>query len=371
MTSFHVIRESASAEDLRLRREQAERHARCSNLRDTFHLPFPASAEEYVRRHGSQPNTQPSCDGENKNVLSKLPPEVLDLIFSKLSPAALATARYACRAWWTKIMSNWWILASVLDCEHSLVGGAGQWNERGEVRLRLLQRELDRQQAMYSDFNQPDDWPLRFRKRLMNFAIPQVCKHAHQKSSASKPRFISADFASIGRFVVLCVANTVGPAVTSQEIHYMAFYQIAYSGEPLYVGSLQCPSNNGILSITRVIETLPNKSWNLTMNVDGIARSYSIVPRRAYAKTDAPFNLEEQKTEIFQWPAAGETKLVNESSKFLPTPNKLWQILMYFPYTTVSIENSRLLQPIDLMHVRESDAFDYRAMLVAVSDTSR
>ena len=370
MTSFHVVRESASAKDFRWRREQAEHHARHASLRDTFHIPFPASATEYVRRHGSQSNTHPFHDEATGGVLSKLPLEVLDLIFSKLPPAALATARCTCRVWWTTIMSNRWILASVLDCEHWLPGGIGQRNEIQEARLRLLQRELDRQQAICSDDNQPNNWLLRFRRRIIHFAVPRVCKHAHQRYPMLKSRFVSVDFASTGRFVVLRVANSFGPAATSQQVHHVVFYQVAYSGEPLYVGCLPCPPNNGFLSITRVIEALPNKSWSLTINIDGIGRSYSIIPRRAYAKTDAPFDLEEQNTESIQGPGAGESKLVNESCNFLATPHKKWQILAYLPYTTVSTRDSPTLQPINLMHECKSDTFGHRAMLVDVSDTS-
>ena len=343
MTSFHVLRESESAKDLRLRRERAEHRARNSTLRDTFHLPFPASATEYVRRYGIQENVHNVCDKVNRKVLPKLPPEVLDLVFSKLSPAALATARCTCRAWWTMIMSNRWVLASVLHCEHSLAGGNGPWSEREEIHLRLLQKELDRQQAMCRNYNQPGYWPLRFRRRLMNFTIPSLCNHTQHEYSITNSRFVSADFASTGRFVVLRVANSVGPTVQPKEVHHIIFYQIAHSGEPLYVGSLPCPSSNGFLSMGQVIETRPKESWNLTIDFDGMGRSYTIVPREAYANTDAPFDLEGQKIESSELPGAGETGLPNDSSKSLPMPNKSWQVLMYLPYTMVSLGNARLL----------------------------
>lgn len=338
MTSFHVIRESESAKHLRQRRAQVEHDARYSNLRDTFHLPFPASATGYVDRHGSRQNKSSLGDEKNNDSLSKLPPEISDLILSKLSPAALAAARTTCRAWWTMIMSNTGILASVLGFEHPLAVRVDLRSGTYEVNLRRLQRDLDYERTIYSDHEHPGIWPLRFRRRVMDFSIPQVCKHVHGKYSISRSEFGSADFSTIGRFVVLLVSTSIETAASSQQVHSVVFYQIALSGEPLHVGSLPCP-RNGPLSVIRGIETRSNKSWSLTIGIDGSTRSYSIVTRGAYARTDAPFVLEELETESPPFADAQESNIVTQSSNYFATPKKLWQILTYIPYTTVSIVN--------------------------------
>lgn len=355
MTSFHVIRESESARDLRRRKEQAEHHARYSNLRDTFHPTFPASAIEYIKRHSSPQNTQLSYDADNTSDLVKLPPELIDLIFSKLSPAALVATRNTCRAWWTMIMGNAWILGSVLGFEHPPAVKVDQPNESNEAFLRLLQKELDHQSALYPEYMPPDIWPLRFRRRVMNFAIPQVCRHEHQKYSTSRSRFVSADFTNSGRFIVFLVTNSAVIAETSQQTHNMVFYQIAFSGEPLYVGTLRCSYSNGPLSIVGVIETQPNKSWSLTIDIEGNLRLYSVVTRKAYAKTDVPFVLEVQKTEIASFKVAKETNLVYEPLEYFPKPNKSWQILTCIHYDAVSMRDLQFFYFVDLKYARKSD----------------
>ncbi len=342
MTSFRVIRESESARALRRGREEAEHNARYSNLRDTFHLPFPASATEYVERHGSRQNKSSLCDEKNNDSLSKLPREISDLILSKLSPAALVAARTTCRAWWTMIMSNTWILASVLGFEHPLAVRVDLRSGNDEVNLRRLQKALDRQRTIYSDDEHPGIWPLHFRRRVMDFSIPQVCKHMNQKYSISGFEFGSAVFSVIGRFMVLLVNSAVETAATPQQAHSVVFYQIALSGEPLYVGSLPCPKRNGPLSVVRGVENRQNKSWSITIDIDGTTRSYSIATRGAYAKSDAPFVLAQLETENAPFADAQESNLVTESSNDFATPQKPWQILTiltYLPYTTVRIVN--------------------------------
>ena len=351
MTSFRVIRESESAKNLRRRREQA----RYSNLRDTFHPTFPASAIEYIQRYGLPYNTHLSYRAGNPSDLSKLPSELIDLIFSKLSPAALAAARNTCRTWWTMIMSNAWVLGSVLGLQHPPAVSFDQPSENNKPFLRLLQKELDRQSTVYSDNMPPDILPLRFRRRDMNFSIPQVCKHVHQKNTTSRSRFVSADFTTSGRFMVLLITNSAVIAETSQQTHNVIFYQIAFSGEPLYVGTLQCSNSNGSLSIIGVIETQPNKSWSLTIDIAGQLRSYSIVTREAYAKTDAPFILKMQKIEIAPFTAAKETNSVNAQLKYFPECNKSWQVLTCINYDTVSIRETHCFSFINLKYVCKSN----------------
>lgn len=332
MTSFRVIRESKSARALRQRREH---NARYSSLRDTFHLPFPASATEYVERHGSPQNKSSLCDEKNNDSLSILPHEISDLILSKLSPVALAAARTTCRAWWTMIMSNAWILASVLAFEHSLAVRDDMRSGNDEISLRRLQRHLDRERHMYTDYEHPDAWPLRFRRRVMDFSIPQVCKHVHQKYELSRSEFSFADFSTIGRFIVFLVTNMTETAAGSQQTQSVVFYQLALSGEPLYVGSLPCPKSIGPLSIVRGVETQPNKLWSITIGFGGTTMSYSIATREAYAKSDAPFVLTQLETELASIADGQGSNLVTESSNDFATPQKPWQILTYLPYTTV------------------------------------
>ena len=349
---------------LRGEREQGERHARYSELRDTFHPPFPASAIGYVRRYGSVRKNDATCDENETNTLGKLPPEIVDLIFSRLSPPALIAARATCRAWWRMIMRSVWVLASVLDCVHSPPGRLDQRHEYDEVRLRLLQKELDRQIAVYPGYRQPDIWPLRFRRRIVSFSNPEICKHVHQEYSTSRSRFVSADFTPVGRFMVLLVTNSAGTAPISQQTHNVVLYQIALSGQPLCVGSLPSPESDTRLNIVQGIETQPNKSWSLTIDIDGTARSYSIITREAYAKSDVPFILEEQKTE-------STLAVAQETNERSPVLKRLWQILIYLPYITVSIGNMHCFHFVTVVYGYKSNIWDPRGRLVGALERWR
>ncbi len=367
MTSFRVIRESESEKELRWKREQAEHHARYSNLRDTFHLPFPASAAEYVQRHGSRRNNHPLYDEKNKDSLSKLPPEVSDLILSKLSPAALVAARTTCRTWWTMIMGNRWILASVLGLKVSPAVRVDPRDGSNDAHLRRLQKELDSQMVKYSVDGHPDVWPLRFRQRVLNFSIPPICKHAHQEYSISGSEFISADFSTIGRFIVLLVTDLVEKAAVPQQTHNVVFYQMNLSNEPFYVGSLPCPKSNGPLSIIRGIEIQSYNSWGLTIDIGGTARSYSIVTREAYAKSDVPFIIEEHDPESAPFKVTTDSNLFNEPSYHFPRLRKSWRILMYLPYATVSIRIIQSCYSEVFIYGRKTDVFNLRGRAAGLS----
>ena len=344
MTSFRVIRQDDSARKLR---EQMKYDFRRSDLRDRFHPPFPATAAEYVRRYGSREDGTSLLVARNTTILSKLPHELLDLILSKLTPAALVAARCTCRAWWEMIMSNEWVLASVLGFGSSPAMSASLGNDESDLsdaKLRRMHKELSRRTAIYTDYRQPDFWPLRFRKRTISFSMPQVCEHGHGEQSASRPTFIYADFSICGRFMVLLTG--AGETPSTWEQNNVLLYQLALSGQPLSVGSLVCPRVNGLIRAVRAFEVQPSKSWLLTIVFESIEKTYSIATREAYAYTDTPFVLEDCGTENAPETLPLGHNIVRKASKELLDPRRTWQIVTYLPSTTVTVAIQLTLQMI-------------------------
>ena len=309
-----------------------EYKARHSDLRDTFHPPFTGS---YGWPQGVQDRDILS-DAEDKTVLSRLPNEIVDLIFSKLTPAALATARYTCRAWWTMIMGNGPVMISVLGSKPSKTLSAGLGYDSSEAKLRRMQREINRQMNTNTDHTQPRFWPLRFRKRVICFSLPEVCDHIHRDCSTSRPIFISADFAAVGRFMALlsCTFTTTSPI---WEQNTISFYQLALSQEPLYVGSLECPRTTGLMRVIRGLETKSNRAWLITIDFDGVEKTYSIIIREAYARNDAPFFLEDSGTGCSPKNHPLGFNITTKISEELRNLEETWQVVTYLPSTMVSI----------------------------------
>lgn len=93
---------------------------------DQFHPPFPA-VEAYLDAYGPQLLVGSATEQAEHDRMLRLPAELSALVFSFLSPAALDAARCVSRAWRIKILTDTWVLSSVLEPKEALaaIGSSG------------------------------------------------------------------------------------------------------------------------------------------------------------------------------------------------------------------------------------------------------
>ena len=141
-------------------------------------MPFPADLQSYA----SMVDFKETQDHPLDSILS-LPTELSDLIFSFLSIPALDAARYACRAWYSKITG---ILTSVLR-----KAGSGELLKYLDVGVNCLCLIADPSFAILDVYVRPhrlhppiedsNTWQARFRVKTSRFFISPVTRDKHTK----------------------------------------------------------------------------------------------------------------------------------------------------------------------------------------------
>ena len=306
-----------------------------SPLVDAFHPAFPASAEHYISepynlktnectrtcldhdpcqdtrfRHNNarrQVNSAATDDcslqidratetrghcgeGREENLLagtsdpiSKLPPEVSDLILSYLSPAALDAARHVCKYWRTRILSNTWVLSSVLGAK-----GEDSPPDRSpsvEVSHPRLLRKLDHDSNLPSSALCSDAWRTRFRIRNLDFSIPSAF------STLTRPAFVATARTGFqnGLLAFQLQASTQGIGNKSQSTLVIYFFDSAEI--PWYAGAIHDVKGQGALHITRMIEIRRYAEWLLRIEIGDTLGLYLLTAREAFSSTGSRFLL--------------------------------------------------------------------------------
>ena len=294
---------------------------------DAFHLPFPASAEEYIscrflvddivprnirprgqeelvtdratggpqserdgQKHGNGPmpslaaGPEPRNDGRHHggDSIFRLPAEITDLVLSYLSPAALDAARYTCKAWHQHITSNSWVLSSVLD-------------KSGETDLRGLLKGLDRGSDLLSTHQHPDAWRTRFRMRSLTFSIPE--KIRLRGTSVPTCRFgqlaATVRVGSQGGFMIFqFVTSGHVPSPPGQKSVLM-IYTFSPTDVPLFVGCVEHLGFEDPIKVIGMTRIKPNTKSKLKIEIGGIVTVYKISPRKAFSKLENRFSIKD------------------------------------------------------------------------------
>lgn len=251
---------------------------------DKFHLPFP-DLDAYLDAHGQQPSVNSSANQENRDLLLRLPAELSALVFSLLSPAALDAARYVCRAWRIKVMSDTWVLSSVLESKESGVAIGSSGRETARTLHRSLLKKLDQESALVATFEHPDTWRTRFRERKIEFHMPcrQDTHHPYTYSGISA--FKSVKMSETENFV----AFMIDEKPSSDRVCTLLFYRLGLSGQPVYVGTtgIQSPGTG----IQHMVVNRLSRAWLIKLKIGFKIVSYLVTSSEAFTRDDDEYRL--------------------------------------------------------------------------------
>lgn len=252
----------------------------------------------------------------------KLPSEVSDLILSYLSPAALDAARYTCKDWRTKILSNPWLLSSVLGDEKERPSVDG--SPSSKLGHRDLLKKLDRDSALPSTSQHSDAWRTRFRTRNLEFSIPVP------SSTPTRPAFVAtARTGTQNGVLVLQLRGTDDHPESTLVIYCFDSAEL-----PWYAGTIQNVKGQGALRITGVTEIRRRAAWVLRIDIGDTAGLYSLTSCEAFSKHDSRFVLKRLGS-LEEVPTLPDREFVvaglDRSPEPLPTSAGSWKILAAFP----------------------------------------
>lgn len=246
-----------------------------------------------------------------------LPREVSDLILSHLSPAALDAATHTCKDWRTKILSNAWVLSSVLG-----VKGSAQLSHRD------LLKKLDRDTDLPSTFQHPDAWRTRFRIRTLDFLLPSP------SSTRTRPSFVAAARTGTQNGWLAFQLRHSTQETTDRLQSTLVIYRFDSAELPWYAGAVHNVEGHGALRITGVAEIRRDKEWVLRIEIGDTAGFYSLKTREAFSNADCPFSLKALET-LEKVPGLSEDKSTVRGfdglPETLPTGDQSWKILAGFP----------------------------------------
>lgn len=310
---------------------------------DKFHLPFPA-VEAYLDAHGQQPFVNSSAKHANDDLLLRLPAELSALVFSFLSPASLDAARCVSRAWRIRIMSDTWVLSSVLESKESLAAIRLSGQETGGALHRSLLKKLDCESALVAIFEHPDTWRTRFRERKIEFHMPH---HQYIEEYPHRPYtdqyFMSVKLDETAEFVAFMINEP-----STDRVCTLLFYRLGLSGQPLYVGSTQYPKS-GVSSPVPTIQDMVvdrlSRAWIIRLKIGINIVSYLVTGTDAFGKDDDEFKLLSLGSPSPEEPLStmrdgDEKRMIDAITKTLNGGSSVWVFLACLPNTVVSVETA-------------------------------
>lgn len=353
-----------------------------SPLSDAFHPSFPASVEDYISAPGklnredltqdhpdhssSCPDGCPwhgnrigdnaqrrfdntsmnGCSGDNDcasdfhhyraeghgdkllrgtgDPMFKLPPEVSDLILSYLSPAALDAARYTCKIWWTRILSNTWVLSSVLGVKEEIPPLDESLS--GKLSHRDLLKNFDCGSDLPSTSQHPDTWRTRFRTRNLVFSIPS------QSTTLSTPAFVAVARTGTQNGFLAFQLQRSAQSTRSRVKSILIIYRFDSAEIPWYAGTIYDVEGHGALRITSATEIRRQAEWALQIEIGHTAGLYLLTARKAFSKYDSSFSLKALES-LKKVPALSKNinLQVDKPPQPLPIGDQLWKVLAPFP----------------------------------------
>jgi len=297
MSSFRVIHHTPRIRDPRLDPRSYP------PLEDRFHPTFPSDANTFGVPGFSRKSDQWSEGTYSQDLISRLPVEFSDLIFSKLTPDGLDAARYTCHEWWCRIMPRSWVLSTVLGPDRATIAThspstqasvsvSGQPQPQlsatnsdlpGDARLRRLVRSFNGA-VCHSSM-----WRLQYRKRSLLFRLPE--SHNFCRGGSLPWRIIGTASCTRSAFLAFLVQEPSqyesGPKPHHRDKKVL-IYKLCQSGPPLYVGSKQCYSDSGPFKITDVSKQ--EWSWELDVQVGPERYLCKVRSSKAFGRDDAAFN---------------------------------------------------------------------------------
>ncbi len=275
------------------------------------------------RVEGSRDNLMPGTSGP----IFKLPSEVSDLILSYLSPAALDAARHTCKDWRIRILSNTWVLSSILGVNkaRSLSEGARCVN----VRHRDLLKKLDCDSDLPSTSQHPDAWRTRFRARNLEFSLRSP------SPKLTRPALVGAARAGTQNgFLAFQLQAQESAQRTRNHLHStLVIYRFDSAELPWYAGTIHDVKGKGAFRITGVTEIKRHTEWVFKIEIGDTTGLYSLTTREAFAKSGPRFSLKvmEPLKEVSGSKDTSAIQLCDRPPGTLPIGDQSWNVLAPFP----------------------------------------
>ena len=213
----------------------------------------------------------------------RLPSEVSDLILSYLSHAALDAARHTCKVWRRRLLSNSWILSTVLDVSEGNYPLDGSVS--GRISHRDLLKKLDRDSNLPSTYRHADAWRTRFRARSLEFTIPSLF------TVLKNPAFVATARLGTQNGIVAFQLQDLSDSTSHCSKNTLVVYRFDLKDLPRYAGTIHDVEGQGALRIISVKEIRRNAEWVLQIEIGETVGFYSLHTREAFAKFDSQFSL--------------------------------------------------------------------------------
>ena len=241
----------------------------------------PAAADGDLFRRNCASGNHPHGDNslpDTSGAIFNLPREISDLILSYLSPAALDAARYTCKGWWTIIVSNVWVLSSVLGVREELLSGT--------LSHRDLLKKWDHDRGLNSVFSHSDSWRTRFRTRNLDFSTQSP------SSLKTRPTFVAA--ARAGTQTGWLVFQLQDPIqnTTNRLRSTLVIYRFDLNELVWYAGAVRSVEGQGALRIIGVEEIRRRRKWVLRIDIGDGVRLYSIAANEGFSNSGSRYSLE-------------------------------------------------------------------------------
>ena len=211
-----------------------------------------------------------------------LPFEVLDLVLSYLSPAALDAARHTSKEWRRRILSSPWALSSVLGGRKKSLPLSA--SARGEISHRDLLKKLDHVSDLPSTFQHADAWRTRFRTRHIDFSIPLA------SSPSTRSTLVAATRTGTQNGMVVLQLKNYPQHTTDRSRSTLLIYRFDSTEFPCYAGAVHDVQGQGALRITGMTEIRRHTEWALEIKIGDAVGLYLLTAREAFSNTSARFS---------------------------------------------------------------------------------
>ena len=293
---------------------------------DTFHTPYPKTAGDYLEPDGDPINvwaTEESSSNQALNPFSKLPLEVFELIFTKLSASALDAARFTCRALHKRIMTSSHILEATVDMDKS---SKRNWSTNNQ--LRELGRQLDEDADLVRHPVEPNGWRVRYRHCGVDLFCPPSHVTSLEETSNLPAQVVNARFCIDGTSIAALVSKRQGQHWTSK----IFLYQFCISGRPRYVGSVPLHHSEDPISIRSAAIPDRSEAWSISIGVGQKMSQYRVESSKAFSIHQPAFTIRPETSPL----KAEKNPTTPESD------DKSWVLLGRLPKSGVSPQQQHL-----------------------------
>ena len=216
-------------------------------LEDRFHPTFPSYLSTCGRLGILREPDQSQEQASRKELISRLPVELSDLIFSNLTPTSLDAARYTCREWWCRIITRSWVVSTILGPDRAAIAvpsssipapvsisdrpqAEALFTKAGPPENARLGRLVKR---FHSAVNHSSTWRIQYRKRTPVFSLP---KSRSYSGPTLRYRIVGTAFYAKNPFIAFLVQRSLQfeeAAEPRDRTRKVLLYKLCQLGPPI------------------------------------------------------------------------------------------------------------------------------------------